>query len=49
LGTLVIAVPSFIGAIRYAEDATKLIPSMGMNVAVNIITPTLVAIGLFIG
>jgi len=49
LGTLVIAVPSLIGAIRYAENTTKLIPSMGLNVAVNIITPTLVAIGLLIG
>jgi len=49
LGTLVIAVPSLIGTIRYAENTTKLIPSMGMNVAVNIITPTLVAVGLLIG
>jgi 1,4-dihydroxy-2-naphthoate octaprenyltransferase len=49
LATLVIAVPSFIGAVRYAEDTTKLIPSMGMNVAVNIVTPTLVAVGLFFG
>lgn len=49
LATLVLAVPSLVGVIRYAEDTKKLIPSMGMNVAVNIVTPALVAIGLFIG
>lgn len=49
LGTLVIAVPAFIGALRYADDTKKLIPSMGLNVAINIITPTLVAVGLFVG
>jgi 1,4-dihydroxy-2-naphthoate octaprenyltransferase len=48
LGTLVIAVPSFIGVMRYAEDTTKLIPSMGMNVVINIATPVLVAIGFFL-
>lgn len=49
LGTLVIAVPAFVGALRYAEDTKKLIPSMGLNVIINIVTPTLVAIGLFVG
>jgi 1,4-dihydroxy-2-naphthoate octaprenyltransferase len=49
LGTLVIAVPAFIGALRYAEDTKRLIPSMGLNVAINIVTPTLVAVGLFVG
>jgi 1,4-dihydroxy-2-naphthoate polyprenyltransferase len=46
LGTLFIAVPSYIGAVRYGEDTPKLIPAMGLNVATNILTPTLVAIGL---
>jgi 1,4-dihydroxy-2-naphthoate polyprenyltransferase len=49
LGTMIIAVPAFIGVLRYAEDTEKLIPSMGLNVAINIITPTLVAVGLFVG
>jgi len=49
LGTLVIAVPAFIGALRYAEDTKRLIPSMGLNVVINIVTPTLVAVGLFFG
>jgi len=49
LGTLIIAVPSFVGVMRYAEDTKKLIPSMGLNVVINIVTPTLVAVGLFVG
>jgi 1,4-dihydroxy-2-naphthoate octaprenyltransferase len=46
---IVIAVPAFIGAYRYAQDIEKLIPSMGLNVIINILTPVLVAIGLFVG
>jgi len=49
LFTLVIAVPAFIGALRYSENEKKLIPYMTMNVVINITTPVLVAIGLFIG
>lgn len=49
LFTLVIAVPAFIGALRYAENASKLIPYMGLNVVINIATPVLVAVGLLIG
>ena len=47
--TTVIAVPSFVGALRYSGDAKKLIPYMGMNVIINIVTPVLIAAGLFIG
>jgi hypothetical protein len=36
------------GSITYAEDIQNLIPLMGKNVLVNILTPVLVAIGLFI-
>lgn len=49
LVTLVLAVPSFKGAVRYADEIGQLIPSMGQNVLINLITPVLVAIGLFIG
>lgn len=49
LVTMVIALPAFRGAYRYAEDTKKLIPSMGLNVVINILTPALVAVGLFIG
>lgn len=47
--TLVLAVPTAIGAIRHAEDTGKLIQPMGLNVIINILTPLLVAAGLIIG
>ena len=47
--SLAMAVPASIGAYRYAEDVQKLMPYMGLNVVINIVTPVLVAIGLFIG
>lgn len=46
--TIFMAVPAAIGAYRYAENIKKLIPFMGLNVVINISTPVLVAIGLFI-
>jgi 1,4-dihydroxy-2-naphthoate octaprenyltransferase len=46
--TLLIAVPVGISAFRYAENLEKLIPSMGLNVIINILTPILVATGLLI-
>jgi 1,4-dihydroxy-2-naphthoate polyprenyltransferase len=49
LATLLVAVPLSIGAFRHAEDIKRLIPYMGLNVAVNLVTPLLVAIGLFVG
>jgi 1,4-dihydroxy-2-naphthoate octaprenyltransferase len=48
LATVVLAVPVSIGAYRYADNVKKLIPSMGINVAINILTPVLVSIGLII-
>lgn len=47
--TILMAVPVAIGAFRNAEDVEKLKPSMGMNVVINLATPVLVAVGLFIG
>jgi 1,4-dihydroxy-2-naphthoate octaprenyltransferase len=49
LVTMVMAVPAAAGAYRYAEDIQKLVPYMGLNVMINILTPVLVAIGLFVG
>lgn len=49
LGTVPVAVAASLGAFRYSEDTPKLIPYMAMNVAVNIATPVLVAIGLLMG
>ena len=45
LGAL-IAVPACIGVFRYHADMEKLLPYMGMNVIVTILTPVLVAAGL---
>lgn len=46
--TLAIAIPAGIRAFRYAEDIPQLVPAMGMNVLVNLLTPVLVSVGLFI-
>ena len=44
----VIAVPVGLRAFRYADDIPKLIPSMGLNVLINLLTPVLVGVGLLI-
>lgn len=46
--TLALAVPAFIGAYRNAEAVENLIPSLILNVLVVILTPVLVAIGVFV-
>ena len=43
-----LAVPTLRGIARHADDIPKLIPYMGKNVMVVILTPVLLAIGLFI-
>lgn len=48
LGALVVAAPAAINAYRNADDIKKLIPALGMNVLTNILTPVLVAVGLFL-
>lgn len=47
--TLVIAVPTVRGALKNAEDLPKLLPSLGQNVMLNLITPLLMGIGFLIG
>lgn len=47
--TLFIAVPVIVGVYRSAESAENLVPFLGLNVIINIATPVLVAIGLFLG
>ena len=47
LGAL-LAVPAGVNAFRHSDDVGKLIPSMGMNVLLNLATPVLVGIGLLI-
>jgi 1,4-dihydroxy-2-naphthoate octaprenyltransferase len=46
---LFLLVPVARGAYSYADDMEKLVPILGQNVLINIATPILVAIGLFIG
>jgi 1,4-dihydroxy-2-naphthoate octaprenyltransferase len=46
--TLPLAVIASIGVYRYAEDLPRLVKHMGFNVLLNITTPVLMAIGLFI-
>jgi 1,4-dihydroxy-2-naphthoate octaprenyltransferase len=53
LATLPAAAAAFSRASAHAAgsgvDAEKLIPGLGMNVIVNILTPVLLAVGIFIG
>jgi 1,4-dihydroxy-2-naphthoate octaprenyltransferase len=44
----IIAVPAGINAFRYSEDIDRLVPSLGLNVLLNLATPVLVGIGLLI-
>jgi 1,4-dihydroxy-2-naphthoate octaprenyltransferase len=46
--TLVLAVPVIRSVLRYADDIPHLIPALGQNVLINLLTPVLVAVGLFI-
>lgn len=49
LATVPLAVTTTQGAARFAEDIPKLIPYMGKNVVITILTPVLLALGLFLG
>jgi len=48
LASIIVAIPTVRGVARFAEDIPRLIPYMGRNVVVIILTPVLLAIGLFI-
>jgi len=48
LGTVVIAAPAFVGAVRHGEEIQRLVPYLGLNVIINIATPALVGIGLLV-
>ncbi|MEW6092771.1 MAG: prenyltransferase [Chloroflexota bacterium] len=47
--TLILAVPVIQNVLKNSENVPALIPSMGQNVLINLMTPALLAIGLFIG
>jgi len=47
--SILFAIPIARGVLSHAEDTENLIPAMGQNVIINLVTPVLVAVGLFIG
>jgi 1,4-dihydroxy-2-naphthoate octaprenyltransferase len=47
--TLVLAVPVALKAYKNADNIPKLVPLMGLNVVINLVTPILLSIGLFVG
>jgi 1,4-dihydroxy-2-naphthoate octaprenyltransferase len=49
LGSIIVAIPTVKGVARFADDIPRLIPYMGRNVVIIILTPVLLAIGLFFG
>lgn len=49
LATAFLSIPSSIGAFKHSDDIPRLIPSMGQNVVVNLLTPALLAVGIFWG
>jgi 1,4-dihydroxy-2-naphthoate octaprenyltransferase len=46
--TVALAVPAGVKAFRHADEIEKLVPAMGWNVLINLATPVLVSIGLFV-
>ena len=49
LATVVLAVPTVRGVFCHAESIPELIPHMGRSVVIIILTPVLLAVGLFVG
>lgn len=47
--TLALAVPTAMGAVRHAEAIPELVPYMSRNVLTVLLTPALLALGLFVG
>jgi len=48
LASAPLAIPTVRGVARHADETAKLIPYMGRNVIINVVTPVLLAIGLFV-
>jgi len=44
--TIIIAFKVILEIHKYSDDSLKLLPAMGMNVAVNILTPVLIGLGI---
>ncbi len=48
LTTIILAIPAVKGALQHPDDIPRLMPSLGQNVLVNLVTPLLMGIGLLI-
>ena len=48
LGSLVFSIPAARGALKNAEQLPKLMPSLGQNVLLNLLTPILTGVGFLI-
>jgi 1,4-dihydroxy-2-naphthoate octaprenyltransferase len=46
--TLLLAVPAMFRAYRYGEQHEQLLPALGCNVMINLLTPILLAVGLYL-
>jgi len=47
--TLMGALPLYLGVVRYANNAERLVPYMGLNVLITLLMPALMAVGLLLG
>jgi len=47
--SLLLVIPNSRGVLKHARNTEELIPFLGQNVLINLVTPVLVAVGLFIG
>ena len=47
LATLALAIPAMMDVVRRPDDVASLLPAMGRNVVVNLLTPAIVAAALF--
>ena len=46
--TIIIAIPLAVGVYRYARQLERLMPYMGLNVLLTVVTPVLAAVGLLV-
>jgi 1,4-dihydroxy-2-naphthoate polyprenyltransferase len=49
IATVLLSVPAVIGAFKNNNNIPQLIPAMGLNVVINLVTPLLLAVGIFWG
>ena len=49
VGTIIIGIPAIYGAYKNRDNTKLLVPSMALNVFINLLTPVLVSIGIMVG